>query len=614
MATLWPAMMRWYDRFLFAPLLYVATVYLLDIVLTPFGLLPGIVGPWFFSATVAGAGVIMARRWKADRIFVAESVATSAHQHWSLMLWGLVTLMVGLLYWGGCVFPSHDAVAILAFGRRIAANQAILQIPFASEATWAAYPPGLPILLSLLFSGLSTVNVLSIFKWALLLVIATIPLIWACYCQRLFRLRIPLILIHIAFVVGVFLLERTLLLAPSFAGKYALIVTGALLPFCLWSVSQAYRSIGSFTLAVVSILGLVLIHYSAIHLLFIFIPFLCLAMWQPHAKRRARFTLGAVAAICSAVLFVPMALFAKAAGIEQQAQQDIPFFELFGDALLGYRSHFLFIFHDVARLSHWPNKGWVLLGAIALVVALWAMSSKTKRLLKQCAWLALGGGVAVVLGAMLGSGLVSSAQVSLDYARWFSFVPQFIVFSIVVLAVCIVTIKAWQGKNRRLAAMVGIVALGVLSTRIPYVWDDARQVRLLVKASHISRQEIKEATSTLAAFSEKAPCYVATQGLPIADRYAHGYRLVSYVPVVSDCTVVSGSWIHTPMPGGRDNDGFPSQSFVQRLNDKGADLVFVGDLTVAQQYATTAGLIIDEAAIRPFGSAKAVPMVASQVP
>ena len=614
LAALWPAMMRWHDRLIFAVLLYVATVYFLDIVLAPFGLLPGIVGAWFFSATVVGAGVSVVRRWKADQLFVVRHMPASAHQQWSLMLWGVVTFVVGLLYWAGCVFPSDDAVAILAFGRRIAVNQAMLQVPFASEATWAAYPPGLPVLLSLLFSIFSTVNALSVFKWALLLVIAATPLIWACYCQRLFRLRISLVYIYIAFVLGVFLLERTLLLAPSFAGKYALIVTGALLPFCLWSVSQAHRSFGSFAVAVLAILGLVLIHYSAIHLLLVLSPFLCFAMWQPRLRRQVRLALGFAAAICSAVLFVPMALFASAAGIEHQAPQDVNFFKLLGDALLGHRSHFLFVFHDVAKLSHWTNKGWALLGAIVLTVTLWAVSSKTKRLLRQCALMTLGGGIAVVLGAMLGCGLFSSAQVSFDYARWFSFFPQFVVFSAAVLAVYVVAVKAWQNKNRRLAAIVGIVALGVLITRIPYAWDDVRHVRWLVKASHVSRQEIKEATSTLAVFDKKAPCYVATKGLPIADRYTHGYRLVSYVPVVSDCVVVSGSWIHMPMPGGRDLNGLPSQSLVQRLNDKGAALVFVGDLALAQQYATTAGLTIDEAGIRPFGSAKAVPMVAVQVP
>ena len=94
---------------------------------------------------------------------------------------------------------------------------------------------------------------------------------------------------------------------------------------------------------------------------------------------------------------------------------------------------------------------------------------------------------------------------------------------------------------------------------------DFRHIHHRVNAFKSSYRELKNVQHVLNTLSENGKCYLITESTHIPgigfNHTAQKYRPLDYFWVISDCVILNGSWLTSPLENSRDLFGLPSQSF-----------------------------------------------------
>jgi hypothetical protein len=498
----------------------------------------------------------------------------------TLLTWGLFLLALGLwenAYRKSFVLPAHDPIAVPTLGWLIASDGSLAE-RFQPGDPVAAYPPGFPMLMSTVFALFESRDlawVLWVFKQLNLLVLAAIPAVWAHFCGKLF---FPALrsrgLLTLCFYLGFYCIERTLNFTLPLAGKNSQLLCGLFLPFVTFLFVRAPRSWKAFGGALLATLGLLLIHYSGLYMLFAMGSAYLLFHWRQQSLR----SVGVYAGLASLVLalFAPVILRVKAQGAEL-ASSSGNLSEAVRTAqgfLLSHDSGLFTIFHE---LGHpWPYKQLVLaLGAVGVSLAAgWARRRRHEPLsevlvpARDAAWMMM---AILGFGVVLASGFIPRSGINADYVRWFLFFFSACLASLVAFAAVHSMVELSRGQP-------GVIRAGgwvVLGAAVAYVFaGDHRTVRRAVAEQKILRTELDELSSVLSRLAEGRECLLITESAIFFDgRAMQYYKPLEYAELVSGCRVLNGSWIRKARPAWREVVDGPSAEALSTLPENAAVLL-----------------------------------------
>lgn len=480
------------------------------------------------------------------------------------------------------VLPSHDPIAVPAFGLAIVAHGTAFHQSFAPDGLFVAYPPGYPVLYAAVFGGVAPLAGLIGFKYLSIAVIALMPLAWAMALKRLFALPYGQGTLAILAYVVFFGIERSLGLAPIFAGKNAMLLAGLLFPAVLAVLVERPAGWLERGVAVAAVLGLFLVHYSTIYMLAVTCAGLLLARHAVPRRDNLAVWLQ-VGAVCGVALlsFVPMILMVKANNAT--LPNDVPAVLALADMgghLVALKSHVLFLFHDLPWLLPSPLRGPLLLLCLGL-----ALVAQRRGDVPGIGALAGAFAIAVLLGLVLASGLIPRLGINSDYVRWFLFfleAPLLLAGLLVLWQWSGITGFAWVQWRRPLPlVMAAVLGVAGLSGAIDF-WQGRRHVR----GQAVSTATLSEMAGLLRPPPGDGPCFLVTEGLANGPQTSQLWRPLDYAPVLSACTVLTGSWIARPVAGGRDVDGLPA---LAALPEHGL-VLFIGAPAALERYRAATGV------------------------
>jgi hypothetical protein len=493
----------------------------------------------------------------------------------SFLLVTIVCLLLFLQYLPTHLLPDHDPIAVPTFAKAIAQNRSVFEPSFAPDDIFANYPPGYPILFSPVFLQFSGLDAAVIFKHLNLLIVALTPLLWATYTRRISEGRLPGRLVILAWYVGFILLDRTIGYTQPLAGKNSMLLAGFLFPFVFLLFSQCHKSVSHFLAASLALLGLFLVHYSATYMVAICALVYVALYYGAPWKRYGPWLVHAASGVLALILFLPVALrfFANPPEFSTAATTSASSALLsLVEFMLSPFSNVVFIFHDRESILPWPFKNvalLLLLGWLLWVQRRYSWSDRGKRVL--CATGMFGG--AWFLSLILAAGLIPRTGINADYVSCFLFYFQAGIFAGALQCFWI----AWDEGHLRIRRPRLWLGLGVSAAMLVAVLDYASQLSLIVKRRHF-QSHLEQLDQVLAPFSERSACFIVAKSRPVDETGAHfiyGLNALDYVPVISDCRLVTGSWISRPLSGGRSLGGLPDSAVLSQLAAE-ANVLFFG--------------------------------------
>jgi hypothetical protein len=567
-----PLSIRARDRTLLAIVWYPSIFYLADELGAPKGYPTPVA--WALSGLIAILiGLTVVRGLRDVPSLRATLVTENSIK--SFLLVTIVCLLLLLQYLPTHLLPDHDPIAVQAFAKAIAQNRSAFEPSFAPDDVFAIYPPGYPILFSPVFLQFSGLDAAVIFKHLNLLIVALTPLLWATYTRRIFEGRLPGRLVILTWYVGFICLDRTIGYTQPLAGKNAMLLAGFLFPFVFLLFSQCHRSIPHFLAASLALLGLFLIHYSAMYMVVICALVYMALHYAAPWKRPGPWLVHAASGVLAMILFLPVALrlFANPPEFSTEATASASSALLsLVEFMFSPFSNVVFIFHDRESILPWPFKNAVLL--LLLGWCLWiqrrySWGEEGKRVL--CMTGLFGG--AWFLTLILAAGLIPRTGINTDYARWFLFYFQAGIFAGALQCFWI----AWHEGQLRLRTPRLWLGLGISAAMLVTMLDYASQLSVIAKRRYF-QSSLEQLDQVLAPFSEASPCFIVAPSRPVIETGAHfiyGLNALDYVPVISDCKLVTGSWVSRPLSGGRSLGRLPDSAVLSQLAAE-ANVLFFG--------------------------------------
>ncbi|MBM3568769.1 MAG: hypothetical protein FJX46_08430 [Alphaproteobacteria bacterium] len=588
------AVLRRDEALLTAPLLAVSGFWVLELS----GLAPILPWPWLTALVFGVLPVLVARAVGAGRHTSGQVAAIVA-------MVGFAFAVQLLLYRDSFILAHLDHLNPLAMAREIAAHGTIRHLPETGDAFWIAYPPGLGLLLAPLFVLFDRLTAIGLYTWIHQAVVALVPLVWAFGLRRLFFPWAPAALTVLAFYVGFLCLDRSLLPGSVHAGKDALMVAALLFPGAMLVLLGEAAGWRRGLVAVLVCLGAVLTHYAMIYLL------ACIGLAWAAVMRPGWRRLWWCAAVGGAVvaLFLPALVQIQAQHMTLADQGQVAEKGRFLVDLLAQRLNpLLHIYNDPqhTRLVPFPWKGAALVLAwlVAMATARWARSKEWAEApaLAGVARAASMLGLAVILAAVLASGLIPGAGVNLIYSSWYMQFPIAALFGCGVAALLILVRRA--EFEPRLIASLALLAIVIRGAT--WLGSDYAESRRHVLKHRVAASDLVALRSVL---PTAAPCFLALQGgaidsgmMPRLVQVAQTARALDHLALLSDCRVVSGSFVAFAMPGGRALDGLPAAG----AWPTGAPLTVIAHLEPIERYARALGRKVPELRPLPGGLVAAV--------
>ncbi len=481
---------------------------------------------------------------------------------------GIALGWIGIFFWvcaPSDILPAFDSIAVPAFARIFYEQGEIPQFVGAERRVPFLYPPGFPILLADFFKVLSPSGVLILFKYLCVVSLASTPLCWAIMCRRVWQVTsTPLWVLTVAFYLAFVCFDRTLVFGLVIAGKNSQLFQSALMPLFFMSVIST-RRVSRMILLGVAGCGMFLIHYSGMYVMA-----LLLGVWSLIEVLQKRSIAGcwrpwAIFAL-SVCLFAPRALQVSsnpsAVSIATgSGSVDWSVLRLFTEEF----NSFIFIFNEIG--IPWSYKGTCV--AVVLVVALYALRisgrwagtpkafpahSSLRRAL-ACffgAWLA---------AALIGYGVLPCPGINLDYVRWFSYN-----FLSATIGVSLVILGPFFSRRLLILPVSVVAAYGIWNSIC-----DLSAARSWVQARAIPLSKIGLLQRTL---PRHEPCQVMTRNGGVGHFMYQIPAVLEYIPVVSNCDVISGTYIASDSYG-LDEGGLPTRDFLLRRVDRGP-IYFLG--------------------------------------
>ena len=569
-----PLSIRKRDRLLLATVCYPSIFYLADELGVPRGYpTPVAWGLLGLLAILIGLTVIRGLR----DVPSLKAMLVTQNSIKSFLLVTIVCVLLLLQYLPTHLLPDHDPIAVQTFAKAIAQNRSAIEPSFAPDDVFANYPPGYPILFSPVFLQFSGLEAAVIFKHLNLLIVALTPLLWATYTRRIFEGRLPEHLVILAWYVGFFCLDRTIGYTQPFAGKNAMLLAGFLFPFVFLLFSQCHSSVSHFLAASLALLGLFLVHYSALYMVVICALVYMALHYAAPWKRPGPWLVHAASGALALILFLPVALrlFAHppefASGATASASSALLSLVEF---MFAPFSNVVFIFHDRPFVLPWPFKNAALLLLLSWLLWIQRRFSWNKEGKRVFCMTRMFGG-AWFLSLVLAAGLVPRSGIDTDYVRWFIFYFQAGIFAGALQCSWV----AWREGHLRCRTPRLWLGLGISAAMLITVLDYASQLSVIVKRRHF-QSHLEQLDQILETFSERSACFVVAKSRTVVETGAHflyGLNALDYVPVISGCKLVTGSWVSRPLSGGRSLDGLPSLAVLSQLAAEGNVLFFGWD-------------------------------------
>lgn len=497
-----------------------------------------------------------------------------------VFFWG----MMELLYSGSAVLPAQDPIAVQSIAYQTSLSGNALMDHFKPGSFHAAYPPAYPIFLSaLVHSWCDAPHALMAFKHINLFILSGIPFMWAFFLRRIFSLQTPLLPLVLAFYAAFFCFDRNLPHVLPIVGKNSSLLMAFFFPFAFFMFTKVFESRRAFTLGILALTALTLVHYSALAMMFIaMIAFLSVTI-PPITKRNLR-----MQAVFLSAFFISCMLFALylhflpphrmfSAMSTGKLSEGWPFFvKIFTTP----DSNFFFILSSVwGTRSFLLYRGWLLIALLIFLAGInWAFSRSARRsapFSKGLLDLGFFSGIVVILFVIAAAFAMTKSIIYFDYIRWLSF---YFYTSLIAVVLFFLTSMAWANRiiHRRI---MGLIILGiVLCIGIFWFGFDCCRFHTMFSNSNnsISFRDLETASSRLASMEHQGPAFLITSSRPVPEGMRfHDNKLLDHIPALTSLRLATGSWMYTPLPHCNSASNFPSRSGLSTLWAQGS-VYFIG--------------------------------------
>ena len=308
-------------------------------------------------------------------------------------------------------------------------------------------------------------------------------------------------------------------------------------------------------LAAVPLYGLVLIHYSMLHLAAAFLgAWLAVGLATGRAGWREALRLAVVGLLAAGLMVV-----LNGEALADPRAGGFAFDPLGGlsrvvETFLAARPGFVIFMDRDFGLAPSPFRGVLLLACAAVCVA--AAVLVRRRSLGAAAAVYL---LAFVASLAMAYGVVP-AGISPDFMRWFAWPLQAALFLSTGLA--LLTLAARAPRPVRILAMVAVGAAGAA-----VLYRDGRAERATFQATAAPRADLSRMDAILPDRPPSGGCLLIgeSDADPASLITFQRSRVWTYAEVVSPCRYLNGSWVHPGDPAGRAISGMPAAEVLRTL-------------------------------------------------
>jgi hypothetical protein len=513
-----------------------------------------------------------------------SSFVTHGDKRKSILLIVVIFFYLGWIYSNGFVLPAHDPIAVPTFASILNQGKPLYEYYTLGESG-ATYPPGIPLLLSVIYIFLDDTWVLLIFKVLCILAVCLLPFSWSWLAKRIFNIPLPLTTIAIAFYIASFGIERTLNYALPFAGKNAQLCLLSMFPIFFVYLASPPRGNWLY-LAMLGFLFycLMLFHYSLLYITFAFLMAVSIIWFFLNPKQSfalaARGLFVGIIGVTCFILFSNEALHdprRTLGGTYDLTEAFTTFIQIF----FGGDTQLLAIFTSHQYVGS-PIRGYFLIGCLLFsAIVMSKMKTHCNETSARSIFLCSGGFfLTIVILAALGSGLVP-AGINLDFYRWLIFPAQIGVIACGLLSAYMLL----KNFNRKVA----ITYAGIFLTLPVLVFViDTLEIKKIVDSSAISQSELQQMRNII--IPGQSGCVILSPNLVKIENftYAQKYRMLEYAEMLTNCRMLAGSWVHSPNVGWRNSNGLTPSSDLFKSIPNNMIFYFVGTHTELEQYGKSA--------------------------
>jgi hypothetical protein len=496
-------------------------------------------------------------------VFAAAGLITWCFSHWmlppravptrldgqavsaTLLIVGIVGAVLFAITAPGYVLVNHDPIIVPTLADALLTHSTTMDVYHPGDVGFT-YPPGYPILFSVVSRVLTPLSSLFAFKVGTIILVLLLPIGWTWMAYHVFCVPLPVWLILFLSYISVFELERTATFTLE-TGKNAQVFAGAVFPFLAGLLLLITQTNIGIPFAIAALAGGILLHYSMFYMIVTFFIAYFLVHF-PHKPKDWMAALRLGLTVGMFVLLVREAVNDPSAG-SFAWPHPVEGLRRMAGVLFGMYDQLQFIFNGLPSVLPSPFRGLFLLGSMLLPLLL-AYLSRDERSF-AVARMAGVFGIMWLIGIAFGTGVVN-VGITDDYARWYLIFPQ---AALMLSALCAVACYARSEERGANVAYFGLGGIAILGT-VAAGFDFAHIARVY-RAQRTTQAELADVRDVL---TTAAPCFLITQSVSIIGglHMLQRYHPLEYAEILTGCSVLNGSFVQRGIPGGRAVDGLPA--------------------------------------------------------
>ncbi len=478
------------------------------------------------------------------------------------------------------MLPGHDPIIVPTLADVLVSHPTTIEFYRPGDAGFA-YPPGYPILFSIISRVLAPLHALLAFKAATIIMVLLLPVGWAWMAHRVFRMPMPLWLVLLLSYVAVFGLERTVTFTLEY-GKNAQVLAGAVFPVLIGLLLIAMRKNIGVPFAVATLVGAILLHYSVLYMVVsFFAAYVLIHFPRKQEERLAALRLGLTGTLSLGVFLLLMreALDDPRAG--RFAWPDpVHGMKRMSEVVLGKYDELLFIFNGPSFTNYAsPYRGLVLLGCVLLSLSIAYLLRAVPERSLAIARMAGVWAITWLIGIAFAAGAVD-VGISPDFTRWYLVFPQ---LAVILAALCAVACHARSQERGKGVASYGLGGIAVLASVL--ATSDLVGIADAYRTQPVSRARLTNVRDVLA---DTAPCFLITQSFTMFSglHAVQFHKPLEYAEILTGCRILNGSFVQRGIPEGRAADGLPTAAALASL-PPGASIFLIVPESLQAPYQAT---------------------------
>jgi len=474
-----------------------------------------------------------------------------------LLIMGIVGVALFVITAPGYVLVNHDPIIVPTLADALISHSTTMDVYRPGDVGFT-YPPGYPILFSVISRVLTPLSSLFAFKVGTTILVLLLPIGWTWMAYRIFCVPLPVWLILLLSYISVFELERTATFTLE-TEKMHRVLAGAVFPFLAGLLLLTTQTNIGIPFAITALVGGILLHYSMFYMIVTFF----IAYFLVHFPRERkdwiaalRLGLAVLLSLGMFVLLVREALNDPSAG-SFAWPHPVEGLRRMAGILFGMYDHLQFIYNGLPSVLPSPFRGLFLLGSILLPLLLAYLSRVNERSF-AVARMAGVFGIMWLIGIAFGTGIVN-VGITDDYARWYLIFPQ---AALMLSALCAIACYAGSEERGAKVAYWGLGGIAILGSVV--AGFDFAHIARVYRAQRTTRAELANVRDVLTA---AAPCFLITQGVSIAGglHIMQRYHPLEYAEILTGCSILNGSFLQHGIPGGRAVNGLPAAAALATL-------------------------------------------------